>query len=549
MCAALSTRILPAALALFFLSSCSNRSRSEDAGDAAPLPSRKKNAASTPWIVSGSFDFGWDPATGKGSIRQRFDSGDVAQICLHCGFPGYTGGLVIGNYNGSGFEWIPSIPIRGYHSLNIFCAQDESIWDRSSNKEYTFGWSENFGTGEDGERLEYVSGAIEELVSERVVLRSKNRGGCYEVDKRLMWKQGATYVLIGTRVRNICNEAVQFDFWTGDDPWIGKYRSSEGDVGYANGMLVRFETKLESATFQFGGVYDLGNIESGEREGTFTGAANFIMPRPTLNLGGHGSLAAPFAPNSTFPQPDNVYIANRFAHADAEIQPQKPLDNKSMLALNLGWKSVSLTPQETVSFGYALGMAQSTGTAEVPLAPEINAKEWTYLDGWSGPLDLVRFDSEMIELRVSERELDVVGTYVFANDGPETQRFGVSYPLPVDSMHPMPEWIELDGGRLSSLGASGAWFPIDVPAHGTRTFRIHYRQRHLDRTATYIVTSAATWRLPLRRAEFVVIYPKYMNGVKVSYPADSVKNVGAEMQYRFVEESFRPKKEVEITWK
>lgn len=549
MCTALSIRLTRVALALLILSSCSNRSRSENAGDTAPVPSRTENAASTPWIVSGPFDFGWDPATGRGSIRQRFDSGDVAQICLQCGFPGYTGGLVIGNYNGSGFEWIPSVPIRGYHSLNIFCAQDESIWDRSSNKEYTFGWSENFGTGEDGERLEYVSGAIEELVAERVVLRSKNRGGCYEVDKRLIWKQGATYVLIGTRVWNICNNAVQFDFWTGDDPWIGKYRSSEGDIGYANGMLVRFEAKLESTTFQFGGVYDLGNIESGEREGTFTGAANFMMPRPRLNMGGRGSPEAPFASNSTFPQPDNVYIANRFAHADSEIRPQRPLDNKGMLAINLGWKSVSLAPQETVSFGYALGMAQSTGTAEVPLAPKINAKEWTYLDGWSGPLDLVRFDSEMIELRLTETALDVVGTYVFANNGPETQRFGVSYPLPVDSMHPMPERIELDGRRLSSLSASGAWFPIDVPAHGTRTFRIHYRQRHLNRAATYIVTSAATWRHPIRRAVFVVRYPKDFHDVTISYPADSVKNVGEEVEYRFGRDDFRPAEDVVVRWR
>jgi hypothetical protein len=28
---------------------------------------------------------------------------------------------------------------------------------------------------------------------------------------------------------------VRFDFFTGDDPWLGLYRSSDGDVGWAAG--------------------------------------------------------------------------------------------------------------------------------------------------------------------------------------------------------------------------------------------------------------------------------------------------------------------------
>ncbi len=476
------------------------------------------------------FEVSWDPRTGKGEVIQRYDDGALARVCLQCGFPGYTGGLLIGSYSGSGFEYLPPEPLRGFASLNVFCAQDESIWDRASSREYAFGWSENFGTGPDGQRLEYVSGAVRKRGPELVLLTGRNRGGCYQVDKRLLWKREARYLLVSTRIENACDEPVHFDFWTGDDPWLGKYRSSEGDVGYTDQALVRTETKVDPARFRFGGVYDLGNTAAGEQEGSYSGAANFIMLRPDGR------------------KPDRIYFANRFVHADDQIQPQRALDNKTMLALNLGWIDIALRPGGSVAFAYALGLASSTGRAEPPRAPDIAPEDWRALEPRKHPWQELRFDRERIELRLSETELDVVGHYVIANDAQQSRSIGIHYPFPTDAAHPVPDLVELDGRPIEHVNASGARFGIEVPAKGSTKFTVHYRQRHTEKKATYIVTSAERWGRPIRQAEFVIRYPRTMRNVTVSYAADEVRYVGAEVEVRFARKDFAPQRDVVMRW-
>lgn len=486
--------------------------------------------ASSAAAVSSRFEVGWDPRTGKGVVRQRFDDGAVASVCLHCGFPGYTGGLVIGSYSGSGFEYRPPKPQRGFDALNVFCAQDESIWDRASSEEYTYGWSENFGTGRDGRRLEYVSGQVDERGPERVVLRSRNRGGCYQVDKALLWPREARYLVIRSELRNVCEEPVTFDFWTGDDPWLGRYRSSEGDVGYTDRALVRVESRIEPRAFRYGGVYDLGNTAAGEQEGAYSGAANFIMPRP----GGR--------------PPDRIYIANRFAHTDAEFTPGRPLDNKSMLAFNLGWLAVELGSAESLSLVYALGLARSEGAPQPPEVPAIPEEHFRAFDPAPSPHAAMRFDFEHIELRLTAVELFVHGRYVLANDGDQPARIGIYYPFPVDELHPSPHRVSLDGHPLERWEPAGATFGIQLPARGTTTFEAEYQQKHGGNKATYIVTSARRWGRPIRRAEFVVRYPKALREVQVSYPADERRELASEVEHRFVRDDFMPTKDVVITW-
>ncbi|MBI4706121.1 MAG: hypothetical protein HY744_33925 [Deltaproteobacteria bacterium] len=492
----------------------------------APGPSARPAGSAT----AARFEVGWDARTGKGPLRQRYDDGAVASVCLQCGFPGYTGGLVIGSFSGSGFEYRPPRPLRGYETLNVFCAQDESIWDRASSAEYAFGWSENFGTGPDGRRLEYVSGEISERGPGRVLLRARNRGGCYEVDKSLFWPAEARYLVIGTAIRNVCPESVSFDFWTGDDPWLGRYRSSEGDVGYTDRTLVRVESRIEPREFRFGGVYDLGNSAAGEREGGFSGAANFIMPRP----GGRA--------------PDRIYFANRFAHGDDEIHPGRPLDNKSMLAVNLGWLGLELAPGASASFVYALGLAHASGEPRPPQAPSIPAQDWSAIEPAPSAFAAVRFDSERIELHLGQTELEVRGRYVLAHDGERPTSIGIHYPFPEGALHPPPHYLALDGRVLTGFPASGARFAVDLPARGTASFEVVYRQRHGDHSATYIVTSARRWGRPIRRAEFLLRYPRAWRSVHVSYPADAVRPRGDEIEYRFARTDFVPGEDVVVSW-
>jgi hypothetical protein len=211
-------------------------------------------------------------------------------------------------------ELRPRQPIRGYDSINVFCAQDESIWDLDEQAEYTYGWSENFGTGPDGKRLEYVRGQVLEHDDAHVVMSSENAGGCYQVSKVVTTSAEWRYWIIASRIQNRCAHPVHFHFHSGDDPWIGRYASAEGDVGWTEAGLVRKETGFLAGEFTAGGLYDLGNSERGQTDKRFSNQADFFALDPTL------------------PLPDFTGFANRFAHHPGEIDGKKPLENRTMIA-------------------------------------------------------------------------------------------------------------------------------------------------------------------------------------------------------------------------
>lgn len=155
---------------------------------------------------------------------------------------------------------------------------------------------------------------------------------------------------------------MRFDLWTGDDPWIGLYASSEGDVGWTPKGLVRNETAFGTGQFTIGGLCDLGKV--GEKPGSFSNQANFFALDPAL------------------PLPDFAAFANRFAHGTKDVDPRRPLDNKSMTALNLGWRARTLAPGEAMDLALALGMARTRDgdAAEpetLPQLPALGDADWS----------------------------------------------------------------------------------------------------------------------------------------------------------------------------
>ena len=162
-------------LILILLSLSCQRPPASEQGEAVP-PSPQGEAPAQ----GVGFTVEWDPGTGRGRVTQRMDDGDRYDLCLQCRYPGYAGGLWIGSMNDSGMLWTPAAPRAGFPTLNLFCAQDESLWDHEEDLEYDCGWSENFGRGDDGVRMEFLDGEILRDGGEGgVVLRSLNRGGCW----------------------------------------------------------------------------------------------------------------------------------------------------------------------------------------------------------------------------------------------------------------------------------------------------------------------------------------------------------------------------------
>ncbi len=446
---------------------------------------------------------------------------------------------MIGGYGSSGMVWVPERPKPGFQSINVVCAQDESLWDHSEDAEYAFGWSENFGTGPDGERLWYVSGEILESTRERVALWSVNRGGCYEFEKLAVTQAGERFWVIGTRITNRCPYPVSFDFFSGDDPWLGTYRSSDGDVGWTPTGLVRTETSFELGEFTAGGLFDLGNLALGQAEGSFSNQANFIALDPGL------------------PLPDQAHFANRFAHHHLEIDPRRPLDNQTLTALNLGWTEQSLPPEASFEVAYALGLAVTGDESTLPRLPELTSTHFSRLRQLREPKagairDNIVFAAELVELRLTPGELAVRGTYQLENPSAASATFTLGFPITVSSERPAPLSIRVDGQEVSVVRESetrvSARFVQSLPPRALHSFTVEYTQRHTGRHAEYVVTSARAWGRPLKRAVFRIVSAPELGPIEASYPGRSRLREDGWRELVLVEQPFAPDRELTLSW-
>jgi hypothetical protein len=538
------------------------RSEGQSAGDdASPAPGPERQSTSSPVRAARGrarqgfapdeppirdilpaepgFFVGWDPVSGKGRVAQRMPNGDAYVLCLQCRYPGYAGGLWIGSMSGSGLLWIPKRPPPGFRTLNIFCAQDESILDEDTAVEYDSGWSENFGRGDDGVRLDYVEGAVlEDGEAGDVVLRSTNRKDCIEVTRYLLWPRAAEHVVLSSTIRNVCDMTKRLAFWTGEDPWIGRYLSSDGDVGWYSGGLVPTEKSIDGAEFVHGGMYDLGNELLGQSSQPFSNAANFIALDPSL------------------PKPSHVLFANAFAHDPAEIDPRRPLDNESLTALNIGWPGLRLDAGATVHFRYALGRAHTGASGTTPTVPEIPRAQWTFdrpyrraataevVPGDAGPP--IRFAEETIRLSVDPPYLHVDAEYVFENRSSTDRGTSMFYPFPIDDDHPYPDSIEVEGARHRPHRSGVIWV-VRVPAQSTASVTVRYRQEARTAEARYILRSTHAWGEPLDRGTYEVSWPSGLRGVRVSYPGSRTED-GGRVHLRFERKKFMPDRDLIVKW-
>jgi hypothetical protein len=501
---------------------------------AVAVASEAKAVVKAPWLENA-----WDPKVGRGEVIHHHPGVGTLRTSFHVGFPGYTGGLVIGGYSSSGMAWIPERPRPGFPSINVFCAQDESIWDQDEHREYTYGWSENFGTGPDGERLEYVAGRIVEATRERLVLESENSGGCYRVRKVASTWADAPFWVIATRITNRCHHPIHFDFFSGDDPWLGLYKSSDGDVGWTPSGRVRSEQHFELGDFTVGGLWDLGNIALGQTEGTFSNQANFFALDPSL------------------PLPDEVNFANGFAHRKSEVEPTKPLDNHTMTALNLGWTRQVLEPTAYKDFVVAFGLAKTDDEAKLPQLPELRDEHFSRWRRLSTPQggsvgQNAQFSAELVELDVSVDRMHVHGKYHVFNPTSAGAAFTIRFPIHVTRDRPAPESVTVDGRVVPLLVDSpnqiSASFSISVPAQALRSFDVRYTQLHKGRRAEYIVTSALSWRRPIDRAVFRIKAAPNLGHVRTSYPARIGRGEAGGEILTIVRQPFIPDRELVVEW-
>ncbi len=489
----------------------------------------EESAAPTGTLVNG-----WSPVSGRGDVQVDRADGSRVELRFHDGFEGYTGGLVLGSQNGPAFRyWPPGVDPES-KPLAIWCAQDESLRDRGRDLEYSWGWSENLGTGPGGVPLRFLRGAVIGEGDDGVTLVSEHAAEPLHVVRRARIRPDAT-VLMDVRFTNTAPHPFAFDLWTGDDPWVGEYGTAEGDRGWAGDAVFENERSLEPGSVGCLGVVDR-SVSLGEA--TYAVANAFCLSPAT-------------------PQPDQVHFANRFAHGYDDVHPSQPLEGSTMTAFNLGWVDRELGPGETLHLGYALGLADASGPShQAPLPPPIEPAEWEALAAvpWE-PLaeeltrDPLRFAWERVEMEVLPGldEVEIRGLYRLQNRSDEPNVRRIFFPFAVDEEHPYPGQIRVSTGEVKRL-RDGVVFGIEVPASGELEFEVTYRQRTTAPNATYIVTSARAWNDPLDQSILVVMGPEGWAPKETSFPMveqtdESGRTIWVADMYRFF-----PDRELFASW-
>lgn len=179
----------------------------------------------------------------------------------------------------------------------------------------------------------------------------------HRVDRYVLVRASETYFLLALKITNLGQRTVPYYYVYGDEPWLGDFGSSQGDIGWVDGRLVLHEERIDTAKHSYAGMFDWGNKAATEAP-VYTGAANFIEwlgDRP----------------------PNLAYFANAL-HAPSPAGAGRvlvPLYSPNNRLLNLQWGPEVLKPGESRTYLLAIGAAGFDHRTSRPAKPPVTVPE------------------------------------------------------------------------------------------------------------------------------------------------------------------------------
>jgi hypothetical protein len=177
------------------------------------------------------------------------------------------------------------------------------------------------------------------------------RGANLLVDKYAFFRAEDSWFVLATRVRNLGPGRAVYYYSYGDDPWVGNFGTSRGNVGWMKGRMVPYEGAIDHDATDFIGMCDVGNRVIGE--GTnYSRMANFLQ--------WFGE-----------PKPDLVYFSNKIGPLR---KPEEliPLFTDTSRSLFLQWGPRVLPPNGSETYLMAVGMAgRAASVNDLPVKPPV----------------------------------------------------------------------------------------------------------------------------------------------------------------------------------
>jgi len=299
-------------------------------------------------------DYEWYSKDGEGFVRNIYPDGKQLLTCFSR-FRDVDGSVFKGVFVGGG------LPFHEHGEKTV--SQNDTGMAFFDGKQWQHLWcnvNESIAIGMppaakviSPSRWELLGSRVVEANEKRVILESSHRvaenGVELRIDRFAIFQAGAPYFILVNRVRNAGGSPGNYFYVYGDEPWLGDYGTSAGNVGWVKDRLFPYEGEIDPAKYSYFGMVDSGNKAAGEGA-NFSGVSNFIE---WLGV-----------------RPDLAYFSNKigtFAPESAKVPLASP-DNR---VLFLQWGPRLLQPGESDLYVLAIGMAGRDPKGGVPVKPQV----------------------------------------------------------------------------------------------------------------------------------------------------------------------------------
>jgi len=277
----------------------------------------------------------WSDANGEGTIRNQFADGTE----LITNFSRYVDddgndpkGLFVGgalpeiagarDQNESGMNYHDA---RGWK--HVWCNVNELLVDEESRAHWPPGkWT-------------YLGSRVLIADREHVVIESTHSipfaSGPLRVSRYAHFRAGWPFFRLGLRFQNGSDRPVRITYAYGDEPWVGHFGSSAGNVGVVPGRIVPIATTVDPGS-RWAGILD-----------EETGVTAFLAWPPDQ-------------------RPNLVYFSNSSGFDPAAMG--RPLTSNSVF-IGMEWQDRVLAPGDGLSVLLTVGMARSPAPSVPPVVP------------------------------------------------------------------------------------------------------------------------------------------------------------------------------------
>lgn len=289
----------------------------------------------------------WDRKRGVGDVKQFRANGNIFSLSFsrykedadELGGLFLGGDLPYGNSKGNEQRASGLGFYNGKDWVHIWCAANEGL-KLTGSEEFVAPplWT-------------YLGSRVLKKTSDEIILESEHEatldGSRIKMKRFAYIRAGDDYFILKVRITNASVKPISYGYAYGDEPWVGDFGSSDGDVGWYKDGLVKYEQFLSPTTYKYAGYWDYGN-DAAQEEHNFTGAANFIQ--------------------WLTPTPSYVFFSNDFDYCCNEA---KPLSGKYTRIINIVWLNQMLMPGKSRDHILAIGMAKVNPETGFPEKPEV----------------------------------------------------------------------------------------------------------------------------------------------------------------------------------